>query len=43
MAYSVTAIGERSFQNSSDLLSVIIPGSVREIGSSVFFNCRNLN
>ena len=43
VAYSVTAIGEGSFQNSLSMVSVSIPSSVREICPSAFINCISLS
>ena len=40
--YSVTSIGERTFQYCSGLTSVTIPNSVTSIGASVFSYCRGL-
>lgn len=39
---TVTAIGDRAFANSTALLSVEIPSSVRVIGASAFENCKGL-
>ena len=40
--YSVTAIGERAFEQCSGLRSVTIPGSVTIIASIAFWNCSGL-
>ena len=40
--FPVTAIGEKAFQNSKELISVEIPDSVEIIGESAFKNCQNL-
>ena len=40
--YSVTAIGNSAFYNCSDLISVIIPGSVISIGRYAFYGCNSL-
>ena len=40
--YTVTAIGERAFQNCSSLTSVMIPNSVTAIGEGAFCDCSSL-
>ena len=40
--YTVTAIGERAFQNCSNLTSVMIPNSVTAIGEGAFCDCSSL-
>ena len=39
---SVTSIGERPFQDCSDLCSIVIPNSVASIGLLAFSNCTSL-
>ena len=41
--YSVTAIGERAFEDSNGLTSVTIPNSVTVIKSIAFWNCSGLS
>ena len=40
--FPVTEIGPRAFDNSKNLISVIIPDSVEVIADSAFKNCKNL-
>lgn len=40
--YTVTAIGESSFENNKNLTDVIIPSSVTSIGDNAFKGCSNL-
>ncbi|MDE6548875.1 MAG: leucine-rich repeat protein, partial [Muribaculaceae bacterium] len=40
--YSVVELGNRSFSNSADLISIEIPESVRKIGESAFYGCSSL-
>ena len=40
--YTVTAIGTEAFKNNTTLISITLPGSVRSLGSSVFYGCTNL-
>ena len=42
IGYRVTAIGERAFQNCSDLTSIEIPNSVTSIGKCAFYGCASL-
>ena len=39
---SVTSIGERAFQDSGNLESLVIPSNVTTIGVNAFLNCHNL-
>ena len=41
--HEVVAIGDRAFENRTDLRTVMIPDSVTEIGSCAFNNCTNLS
>ena len=41
-SYSVTSIGENSFQYNNDLTSITIPNSVVSIGYAAFVNCEGL-
>lgn len=41
--YIVKFIGSKAFANSGDLTSITIPNSVKNIGSSAFSGCDNLN
>lgn len=40
--YPVTAIGDRAYQQCSNIKTIIIPDSVTTIGSWAFYNCNNL-
>lgn len=42
VTYTVTAIQSHAFTNSSELISVTIPGSITKIGYSAFNNCSKL-
>lgn len=39
---NITALGDKIFEDSLDLTSVIIPEGVKTIGASAFYNCTNL-
>lgn len=41
-AYPVTKIGNQAFLNRRNLVSVVIPDTVREIGSEAFYGCQVL-
>lgn len=41
--HEVVAIGDRAFQNRTDLRTVMIPDSVTEMGGYAFNNCTNLS
>lgn len=41
--YTVTAVGDLSFYENSNLTAVTIPGSVTTIGNSAFYMCTNLD
>ena len=41
-SYTVTAIGEWTFANSNDLISVTLPNSVTTIGGHAFWTCNDL-
>lgn len=38
----INAVGDRAFENCSELTDITIPNSVSTIGYSVFYNCRRL-
>ncbi len=38
----VVAIGDRAFANTASLMSIVIPSSVKSIGSDAFFGCTSL-
>ncbi|MBO7468076.1 MAG: M6 family metalloprotease domain-containing protein [Bacteroidaceae bacterium] len=42
ITYRVEAISSGVFNNCTELLSVVVPSSIREIGKSLFCGCRNL-
>ena len=42
MGIPVTKIREGAFQDAESLVSVTIPGTIKEVGKSAFNNCRNL-
>lgn len=41
--FAVTAISQRAFSNCSDITHVIVPQSVRTIGTLAFFSCTSLD
>lgn len=43
VASYIETIGEKAFENCTDLTSIDIPNSVKSIGDSAFANCTNLN
>ncbi len=42
VSYTVTAIGDKAFNNCSDVTSVTIPNTVTSIGNDAFSGCSNL-
>lgn len=41
--YKVTAIGENAFKNCSDIISITIPNTIKNIGYNAFSNCSSLS
>ena len=42
VAYQITSIKTKEFSGNKNLRSIVIPSSIRTIGSQAFFKCKNL-
>lgn len=42
VAYQITSIKTKAFSGNKNLRSIVIPSSIRTIGSQAFFKCKNL-
>lgn len=42
VTYQITSIKTKAFSGNKNLRSIVIPSSIRTIGSQTFFNCKNL-